>query len=63
MALTTAPARLSGSQFYTNWAAARFSDIPEQSGPLADPDLDGERNLVEFVSAPIRARPAAFAAH
>lgn len=39
---------LQGAQYYTNWAAVHFSDIPAQSGPLSDPDLDGEVNLVEF---------------
>jgi hypothetical protein len=38
----------SAAEFYTNWAAAHLSDIPVQSGPLADPDHDGETNLVEF---------------
>ena len=35
-------------EYYTNWAAAHFSDIPAQSGPLSDPDQDGELNVVEF---------------
>jgi len=39
---------LAGAQYYTNWAAAHFSDIPAQSGPLSDPDHDGEANVVEF---------------
>ena len=39
---------LNGAQYYTNWAAANFSDIPTQSGPLDDPDQDGDLNLVEF---------------
>ena len=39
---------LIGAQYYTNWAAAHFSDIPSLSGPLSDPDLDGEANVIEF---------------
>jgi hypothetical protein len=38
----------SAAEFYTNWAATHLSDIPAQSSPLADPDHDGEANLVEF---------------
>jgi hypothetical protein len=38
----------SAAEFYTNWAAAHLSDMPVQSSPLADPDHDGEANLVEF---------------
>src|SRR5438309_3632136 len=37
-----------GASFYNDWAAPRFSDIPSQSGPFADPDQDGQTNLVEF---------------
>ncbi|HSU56111.1 MAG TPA: right-handed parallel beta-helix repeat-containing protein [Candidatus Dormibacteraeota bacterium] len=37
-----------GSEFYTNWAAAHFSDIPSQSGPQFDPDGDGQVNLIEY---------------
>ncbi|HEY5297943.1 MAG TPA: right-handed parallel beta-helix repeat-containing protein [Verrucomicrobiae bacterium] len=37
-----------GSQFYDDWAAAHFSDIPAQAGLTNDPDGDGEPNLVEF---------------
>ncbi len=48
VALTLMPFPLNGAQYYTNWAAAHFSDIPAQSGPLADPDGDGEPNVVEF---------------
>jgi hypothetical protein len=48
VALTLMPFPLNGAQFYTNWAAAHFSDIPAQSGPLLDADSDGEANLVEF---------------
>ena len=48
VALTLMPFPLNGAQFYTNWAAAHFSDIPAQSGPLFDPDSDGEPNVVEF---------------
>ena len=33
---------------YNDWAAANFADIPAQSGVLADPDGDGEANLIEF---------------
>jgi len=47
-ALALAPFPLDGSQYYTNWAAVHFSDIPAQSGPLSDPDQDGEPNVVEF---------------
>jgi hypothetical protein len=39
---------LNAAQFYTDWAAAHFSDVPDQSDPLADPDQDGQLNLVEF---------------
>lgn len=39
---------LDGSQYYTNWATAHFSDLPALSGPLSDPDQDGELNVVEF---------------
>jgi hypothetical protein len=46
--LALMPFPLSGAQYYTNWAAAHFSDIPAQSGPLSDPDKDGEPNVVEF---------------
>jgi hypothetical protein len=37
-----------GAQFYNDWAATNFSDIPAQSGLTNDPDNDGEMNLVEF---------------
>ena len=47
-ALTLMPFPLNGAQFYTNWAAVHFSANPAQGDPLADPDLDGEVNLVEF---------------
>lgn len=46
LALTQPP--LDGAEYYTNWAAARFSDMPAQSGPRSDPDQDGELNVVEF---------------
>jgi hypothetical protein len=36
------------AEYYTNWAALHFSDIPSQSGPLWDPDFDGLSNLAEF---------------
>jgi Pel9A-like, right handed beta helix region len=45
--LSNAPS-LRAAEFYTNWAAAHFSDIPAQSSPLDDPDQDGEPNVVEF---------------
>jgi Pel9A-like, right handed beta helix region len=44
--LLTCSAR--GAQFYNDWAAAHFSDIPSQSGTTNDPDGDGEPNIVEF---------------
>jgi hypothetical protein len=47
-ALTLMPFPLNGAQFYTNWAAVRFSGDPAQGDPLADPDSDGEPNVVEF---------------
>jgi hypothetical protein len=47
-ALTLMPFPLNGAQFYTNWAAAHFSANPAQGDPLADPDADGELNVVEF---------------
>src|SRR4051812_31493634 len=37
-----------GGQFYNDWAASRFSDIPTLTGTTNDPDGDGEINLVEF---------------
>ena len=37
-----------GAQFYNDWAAANFSDIPAQSSLTNDPDGDGELNLIEF---------------
>jgi hypothetical protein len=39
---------LDGAQFYCDWAATRFTDIPAQSGATNDPDGDGSANLVEF---------------
>jgi hypothetical protein len=48
VALTLMPFPLNGAQFYTNWAAAHFSSNPAQGDPLADPDSDGEPNVVEF---------------
>jgi len=39
---------LNGAQFYNDWAATRFTDIPAQSGATNDPDGDGNANLVEF---------------
>src|ERR1017187_2862466 len=47
-ALTLMPFPLNGAQFYTNWAAAQFAGNPAQGDPLADPDSDGEANVVEF---------------
>lgn len=38
---------MSGAQYYTNWAAA-YSLGAAQRDPLADPDADGEPNVVEF---------------
>ncbi len=43
------PFLATASQYYNDWAAAQFSDIPAQAGVLADPDGDGEANLTEFV--------------
>jgi Pel9A-like, right handed beta helix region len=37
-----------GAQFYNDWAAGHFADLPAQSGLTNDPDGDGEPNLVEF---------------
>jgi hypothetical protein len=48
LTLATLPSHLIGAQFYNDWAASRFSDVPAQSGPLADPDQDGQANLFEF---------------
>jgi hypothetical protein len=42
------PFQVAGAQFYTDWSASQFSDLPAQSGPTNDPDGDGELNLVEF---------------
>jgi len=39
---------VSGAQFYNDWAAVHFSDIPAQSGPTNDPDSDGNLNVIEF---------------
>jgi hypothetical protein len=47
-ALTLMPFPSLGAQYYTNWAAAHFSANPAQGDPLADPDGDGEPNVVEF---------------
>jgi hypothetical protein len=47
-ALTLMSFPLNGAQFYTNWAAVYFSGNPALGDPLADPDSDGEANLVEF---------------
>jgi len=39
---------LPAAQYYTNWAAVHFSGNPALADPLADPDADGEANVVEF---------------
>jgi Right handed beta helix region len=39
---------LRASQIYADWAVSRFSDLPAQNSPLADPDGDGQANLIEF---------------
>jgi Protein of unknown function (DUF1565) len=39
---------VAGAQYYNDWAALHFSDIPAQSGATNDPDGDGQPNLVEF---------------
>jgi len=36
------------AEYYTNWAAIHFSRNPALGDPLADPDGDGEPNVVEF---------------
>jgi pectate lyase-like protein len=36
------------AEFYNDWAAVHFADIPSQSGTTNDPDGDGEVNLVEY---------------
>ncbi|HTQ49607.1 MAG TPA: hypothetical protein VMJ12_02770, partial [Candidatus Acidoferrales bacterium] len=36
------------AEYYTNWAAIHFSSNPALGDPLADPDGDGEPNVVEF---------------
>jgi len=38
----------SGAQFYNDWAAVHFSDLPALGGATNDPDGDGELNLTEF---------------
>jgi hypothetical protein len=38
-----------GAQFYNDWAAQHFADIPAQSGTTNDPDGDGINNLFEYV--------------
>jgi hypothetical protein len=48
IALTLMPFPLNGAQYYTNWAAVYFTSNPAQGDPLADPDSDGEPNVVEF---------------
>jgi len=48
VALTLMPFPLNGAQYYTNWAAMYFTNNPAQGNPLADPDSDGELNVVEF---------------
>jgi hypothetical protein len=44
---TLSPVSLNAAQYYTNWAAAHFVN-PAQGDPQADPDADGELNVVEF---------------
>src|SRR5881394_3169930 len=44
----SAPFFVSASEYYTNWASTRFTDVPSQAGPSSDPDADGDANLVEF---------------
>ncbi len=39
---------LAGAQYFNDWAAARFADIPAQGGATNDPDGDGCANVVEF---------------
>jgi len=39
---------LQAAQYYTNWAASHFSGNPALGDPQADPDADGEANVVEF---------------
>jgi len=48
-ALSLQSQAVSAAQFYDDWADARFSDLPSQSGPLVDADGDRETNVVEFV--------------
>ncbi len=36
------------TQYYTNWAAIHFTNNPALGEPLADPDADGEPNVIEF---------------
>jgi hypothetical protein len=45
--LTRMPVSLIAAQYYTNWAAAHFVN-PTQGDPQADPDSDGEPNVIEF---------------
>lgn len=40
--------RAGTAQFYADWATNHFADLPSQSGPLLDADLDRTTNLVEF---------------
>jgi len=47
-AFVAQPDRVLGAQFYNDWAAAHLDGFPGEGGPLADPDDDGETNLVEF---------------
>lgn len=42
------PLRSACAQFYSDWATNHFSDLPSQSSPFLDADLDRETNLVEF---------------
>jgi len=47
-AMTRLQFPLHAAQYYINWAAVHFSSNPALADPLADPDADGEANVVEF---------------
>jgi hypothetical protein len=57
--LALTPGRLFAAQFYDDWAASHFSDIPGQSGVSDDPDQDGEGTLWNLPSARMLSRSAA----